>query len=99
MSHDISSSDGLDQCFANPRRNTIALPTMEGLCACGNRVSIKVPYKASASSKRRLPLSPAKVSRFLLEFVLLRIQNSTSVIGKGSTNDRTFHKVRGLGFY
>ena len=32
MRHDISSSDGLDQCFANLKRDTIALPTMEGLC-------------------------------------------------------------------
>ena len=54
MSHDISSSDGLDQCFANLKRDTIALPTM--------------------------PLSPAKVPQFLLEFVHLRNQNSTNAM-------------------
>ena len=33
MSHDISSSDGLDQCFANLRRNTMALPQWR-VCVC-----------------------------------------------------------------
>ena len=31
-SHDISSCDGLDECFTNLKRDTIALPAMEGLC-------------------------------------------------------------------
>ena len=83
------ASDGSSDCvlavclvvhllFLGPFRPGIPLPSPQ--CVCGNRVGTKIPYKASASSKRRLPLSPAKVCRFLLEIVLLRIQSSTNAI-------------------
>ena len=88
------ASDGSSDCvlvvclvvhllFWGPLRPGIPLPSPQTrvcVCVCGTRVSTKIPYKASASSKRPLPLSPAKVSRFLLEFVLLRIQSSTNAI-------------------
>ena len=99
------ASDGSSDCvlavrlvvhllFLGPFRPGIPLPSPQ--CVCGNRVGTKIPYKASASSKRRLPLSPAKVCRFLLEIVLLRIQSSTNAIYMKPKLDDTQGRSRTL---